>query len=224
MGKQLPQIIAWINSLPHPFSLLCFQEFPESQIKSFQKQLTGADYEVRFAVSFQRGTEIYGELTVFDKERIVVEKEETIELDTSFVEEHIFKLLLNRSALLTQLRYKDTSLVVVNTHLIAYSSNRHRREQLVKVMERVDVHTLNKTLPVLVLGDMNYSSLLMRGVLFDLVKKKGYANGFTAHTHAIFSMAKQQLDYIFYKNCEVKDIKVLQHRFSDHKPITFRIP
>lgn len=223
MGKQLPLITAWINSLSKPFSILCFQEFPQSQIEKFRKELIGTDYDYRFAVSFQRGNNIYGELTLVEKGKIKVEKEETIELGTSFAEEHIMKLKLIRTSLLTQIRYDNTSLVLVNTHLIAYASNSHRRMQLRKVLDRVDAYAAKKTLPVVVLGDMNYTSLLPRDALFGIIKEKGYTNGFHGHTHALFNFARQQLDYIFSKNCTVKDIKVLRHTFSDHKPITFSI-
>ncbi|MBA3724533.1 MAG: endonuclease/exonuclease/phosphatase family protein, partial [Candidatus Levybacteria bacterium] len=169
-GRNLDQITAWLNNLPQSFDILCFQEFPHAYIPYLQDHLKPFHYDFHYATSFKHGEDDYGELTLTDRTKLEVVAHSIVPLGTSFIEEQLLKLQSGRSALLTKLRYEKKSFLLVNTHLLAYASNQKRREQLAVVMRAVKDYLEKETMPVVVLGDMNYTSLLNRDRLFNLIR------------------------------------------------------
>lgn len=222
-GENLDTIINWLNSLPTSLDIICFQEFPQSEIPYLQRMLQPFPYDFFYAPSFRVTGKVYGELTLIHKKKIHLEAQTIVNLGTNFIEEKVFSTTYTRTALITKLRYKEQSFILSNTHLIAFASNRQRREQLQEVFREVDLLQENIRIPVLVVGDMNYTSLLSRTKLFQIVQQAGFVNAFNHNSHTLLGVKNQQLDYIFYNGCTIENIHVIKKPFSDHLPIEFTI-
>ena len=223
LGRNLDQILEWIVSLPKEFDIICFQEFPKSQIKTLQEYLKHFDYDFQFATSFKRKGRDFGELTLTNKKKLSIIETNIITLGHSIVEKKVLGLRRERTSLITKLRYNNTTILLANTHLAAYTINAKRREQLSKVIEIIDVDKKNKDIPNIILGDFNYSSLFRQGKFLKFVANKGFLNAHTNITHNLFSLTTHQLDYILYKNCKISDIQIERLSFSDHFPTKFTL-
>lgn len=221
-GRNIDQIITWLNSFKKPFDILCFQEFPEAKIKYLQRAMKSFPYDFSYASSFIFKNESYGELTLVHKEKLTLKEHFVVSLGTNIIEEKILRLLSHRTALVTQLCYNTQPFLLSNTHLIAFAMNMQRREQLRKLFGEL-ASGAKEDIPAVVLGDMNYSSLLSRKKLFELIETEGFANAYEEDTHNLFSLTSHQLDYIFNKQCTVQDIKVIDVPFSDHFPVQFTL-
>lgn len=222
-GENLNTIIDWLNSLPKSLDIICFQEFPQSEISYLQRMLRPFPYDFYYAPSFIVKSKVYGELTLMHKNKLRLEAQTIVSLGSNFIEEKVFKTTYTRTALITKLKYKEQSFIVSNTHLIAFASNRQRREQLREVFRQVDLLQEKTRIPVVIVGDMNYTSLLSRTKLFQIVQQFGFVNAFNHNTHTLLGVKNQQLDYIFYKGCTLKNIQIIKKPFSDHLPIEFTI-
>lgn len=220
-GENLDTIINWLSSLHKSFDIICFQEFPQSKITYLQSKMKPFPYTFTYAPSFIVKGNVYGELTLITKKKVTLVSQAIVQLGTNFFEKKVFKTTYTRTALITKLKYKKQSFILSNTHLIAFASNRQRRDQLQEVFTNVDYMQEKTLLPVVVVGDMNYTSLLSRTKFFDLIEQRGYINAFNYHTHKLLSLKEQQLDYIFYKGCRVENIRIVNKPFSDHLPIVF---
>lgn len=222
-GNNLAQVTAWLTHVPQPFDILCFQEFPLAQIKTFTNKLKPQQYNWKYATSFIKQKGDFGELTLVNTKKLQLGKCGIVNLGTSFWEKNAFRIQGERSSLVTQLRYKSKSILVANTHLLALAVNQERRDQLIKVIAHLEKALADAKTPVVILGDFNYSSLYRRGKLFALMEERGFVNTHTAHTHRLFAFKSHQLDYIFSQNCRVQDIEVLKLPFSDHLPVRFTL-
>jgi endonuclease/exonuclease/phosphatase family metal-dependent hydrolase len=221
-GKRLPQVIDWISKRPKQFDIICFQEFPFSQIASLANSPLATFFEYHTALGFKHAGQEYGQLTLINRKKIKVISAETIYLGTNFWESKVFGFTGGRSALATKCHYNGIDFTLVNTHLVAFGSNSHRRAQMAKIIDHFDNHA-EKNHPIVVLGDLNYSSLTGRGSLIRLMQEHKFTNAHTLNTHRLLNIKDHQLDYIFYKNMQVGDINVLKLPFSDHLPITFTL-
>jgi len=220
LGKNLLKIVDWLGRFPRQFNIICFQEFPSSQIKLFQSQ---SSYVTQFAASFRKKGEIYGELTLVLKKNVKVLSVQTIDLGKSIYEQRMSQTTGTRSSLVTKLLYNDVTFVLANTHLAAIASNMHRRKQVRKLIEYLGSSLFAQQTPMIILGDFNYSSLFGRKGLIKLMHEQQYTNAYLEDTHKLLNIKDHQLDYIFYKNIQVKHSKVLNLSFSDHRPITFAL-
>lgn len=218
-GQKLDEIIAWLNSLSKPFDILCFQEFPKAKLSHFQKSLKDFSYTDQYASSFIRKNNDYGELTLIHNKKISLLDSQIVQLGTSVFEQKLFGLRGQRSALFTKLSYNENVFYLVNTHLIAFSTNKQRRGQLSKIIEQLDQRN---TSPVLILGDFNYTSMVRQYKLLELLQNNGFTNGHKEYTHKIFFI-DHQLDYLFYKSCKIRNLKIPQLTFSDHLPMIFSL-
>jgi len=55
------------------------------------------------------------------------------------------------------------------------------------------------------------------------MEKNELTNAYKTHTHKLFFI-KQQLDYVFYNNCVIKNVKIGKKvKYSDHSPVWFDI-
>lgn len=221
-GHNLDKIVAWLNTFKNPFDILCFQEFPEAKIEYFQQALKPFPYDFSFASNFVFKNESYGELTLVRKEKLTLEEHFVVSLGTNIIEERIVRLLSHRTALVTQLCYRNQPFLLSNTHLIAFAMNKQRRDQLRTLFG--EITTDGKIdIPAVILGDMNYSSLLSRTALFELIEDEGFANAYKEDTHRFLSIKPHQLDYIFYKQCKIENVRVFNLPYSDHFPVSFTI-
>ncbi len=218
-GKRLEQICDWYKSIETNYDLICFQEFPKHKISYFMKTLPKDQYDYLFSPGFTFSPgisvreHIYGQLTVYNKEKLTLNNHRIISLGASRVEKHLFQNHLERSALLTQFTYENQPFIVVNCHLTPLTLNRRRLNQLDLITDQI-----RATDKALIIGDFNYPSVRQKG-LISFMKEKKFENGATnIKTYKLFFI-KQQLDYIFSKDCIIEEISVEDIRFSDHFPL-----
>ena len=222
MGKNLIKIVHWLNSLPNSFDIICFQEFPNPQIEYLKKNLKHYNYHFEYATSFVDKNIPYGVLTLIYKKIEIVDTT-IIPLGGSFIEAKFFGKTGERSALVTALRKDGQAFLLINTHLTAITLNKQRRAQLGKILEHIASATKNNETPLIILGDLNYSSLVKQNTLFHLMRQNGFNNSHREKTHRIFSITSHQLDYIFYRKCSIANVSVLKVPYSDHFPTTFTL-
>ncbi|HSA83816.1 MAG TPA: endonuclease/exonuclease/phosphatase family protein [Patescibacteria group bacterium] len=221
-GNRIEEVIGWLVSSQKKYDILCFQEFPRAKMPLVQKMLN--PYVVSYASNVIYQGKDYGQLTVLqNKDSQLIEAVE-LQLGTNFFEDKVLRLRGQRSSLITKVRYGKKTILLANTHLIAYASNKLRRKQLSMVLEHIErISQETKPSPTILLGDFNYSSLLRRQKLFSLIKKYGYTNAHRENTHRLLFVKHHQLDYIFYRNCNVSDVTLLKESFSDHLPMAFHL-
>ena len=222
-GENLTQIVQWLNSLSSPFDIICFQEFPIAEIDYLKNTLKPSNYNTAYATNFSSGKGVYGELTLILKKKAELLESNIVLMENSVVEQIIFKNKKERSSLITKVLHNNKMFLLANTQLSSYSLNGKRRQQLSKVIKALNSFEVRSNSPVIILGDLNYSSLTKRDKLWDLVKQNNFINGHMEKTHKLLSIIDHQLDYVLYKNCRVQNIEVLKIPFSDHYPMTFSL-
>lgn len=221
-GKRVEDISKWLATQPTAYDILCFQEFPKEKITYVKKILKPYSYAYASNVIF-RGKD-YGQLTVVLNKKITLVDYTEIKLGTNLLEDKILRLRGERSSLLTTLKYNKKKFLLANTHLIAFASNKLKRKQLAIVVEYIEtLFQKKKNIPTIVLGDLNYSSLLRRQKFFAYMKNNGFTNAHTQMTHNLLALKYHQLDYIFYKFCKVTGVQILKQSFSDHLPMAFKL-
>jgi endonuclease/exonuclease/phosphatase family metal-dependent hydrolase len=214
-GKHIAKILAWLAREKRA-DIICFQEFPKHRLADCQKAFPKNTYGYRFAPSLQRRAAIYGELTVFRTDRMRLVSADSLPLRTTTLDRYSIGRASKRSCLVTKFQIQRKTLSIANIQLSCLASNALRYTQLTNI-----IHTLKQhTVPCLIIGDFNMSSLLGRKKLFRLMKKNSYkaVEKYMA-THRLM-MVKHQLDYIFARNCDVRHVGVERIRFSDHYPVT----
>lgn len=225
-GKKLDLIQNWLLSKKR-FDIICLQEFPFKKNSKFLKLFEEQGYSYAFAPSFTRKKTQYGELTLFDSKKIKLVESKTIALGTNllegrWLEKGFRKQKGQRSSLLTLFKYKNKKLVVANSHLLCFALNSHRLNQLNKILNQVHLVGDHTKYSSVILGDFNYTSIVRQQRLIDFMKKYEHKNAYSTHTHKLF-MVGQQLDYVFYKDCNIKKIKIDKIKLSDHYPVQFNI-
>lgn len=209
------KILSWLKRNDHA-DIICFQEFPKDRIADCQNAFPENTYGYRFAPSLKKRHELYGELTLFRIDRMHLISSSSFPLRTTRLDRYSIGGVPNRSCLVTTFRWNRKKFRLANIQLSCYASNKTRYSQLTHI-----VHALGRnTVPSLIIGDFNMSSLLGRKRLFQLMEKNSYktVEKYIA-THRLL-MVKHQLDYVFSRNCDVRRITVDRIRFSDHYPVT----
>jgi endonuclease/exonuclease/phosphatase family metal-dependent hydrolase len=222
LGKKIEEIADWTASLKPIPNILCFQEFPEEKISYFLKKTDLNNYGFSFAKSLVKRGKVYGELTLYDLDKLKLWHSYNLTLGTSFMEKNFSLSGGERSALVTLLSFDKTKFVLVNIHLVMLALNAKRRKQTNKIFEYLDTLDLNPETPIILLGDFNYTSIAGQKRLLELMKKKGFTNAFIYPTHQRLILI-QQIDYVFYKNCEVFEVNISKQNLSDHFPILFKL-
>lgn len=217
-GKRLDDIRVWLQSHDKKFNLLCLQEFPQSKISLMVQ--TFPQYDYKFCGDFIKKDETYGQLTLFDREKLECLQSQEVYLGDSFIESILHKTKVSKIALVTVFMRRGKKFILVNTHLACLALNVKRRMQLEKIITAINASEAAKPLPALVVGDFNYSSLFLRQALFKFMDQYNFKNTFVAKTHRL-GLVNQQLDYIFCRDCVVDSAQVLSLSFSDHYPIEF---
>jgi hypothetical protein len=228
LGNNCDKLFYWLFKENNLRDFYCFQEFPEEKITELEKYLPNGHFDFVFCPGLGWKGKIFGELTVFNTNKLKLSESEQVSLEGKgdfgiILYRKRFKLHLsvgrtsvNRTALLTRFFYQKKQFVLVNTHLTAGHVNSRRIKQMNLVLKAV-----KNDKEVLILGDFNHP--FGRGL--PRVMKE---NGFTSAINKIktFRMVRGlylHLDYLFQKNCEVKNISVESVRFSDHYPIFFDV-
>lgn len=225
-GKKIELIQNWLLSKKH-FDLIFLQEFPYKKNSEFLKLYVSQGYKYSFAPSFIRRKTQYGELTLFNAEKIKLVEEVALGLGSNllenrFLENRFRKTKGQRSSLLTLFTHKGKKLVIANSHLLCFALNSHRLNQLNKILEKVHKIGDHTTYSSVILGDFNYTSIIRQKRLIDFMKKNEFENAYNTHTHKLFFL-KQQLDYVFYNNCQIKNVIIDKIKYSDHYPVKFTI-
>lgn len=225
-GKKIELIQKWLLKKKR-FDIICLQEFPLKSGSKFLKLFEENGYKYAFAPSFIRRKTQYGELTLYDYKKIKHIESHVIKLGTSlfedrFLENRFRKTKGQKSSLLTLFKYKNKKLVIANSHLLCFALNSRRLNQLNKILDNVKKIGDHTEYSSVILGDFNYSSILRQKKLIDFMDKHNYYNAYKTHTHK-FVIVKQQLDYVFYNNCKINNIRVDRLKFSDHYPVQFII-
>jgi len=222
-GENITQIVQWLNGLSSPFDIICFQEFPITEIDYLKNALKPFNYNTAYATNFNSGEGVYGELSLIRKKKAELLDSKILLVGNSIAEQKIFKNKKERSSLITKVLHNNKTFLLANTQLSAYSLNGMRRQQLSKVIKTLNSLKVGSNMPVIILGDLNYTSLVKRDKLFDLVNKNNFVNGHMEKTHKLLSIIDHQLDYVLYRNCRVQNVEVLKIPFSDHYPVTFSL-
>lgn len=218
-GRKLHEITEWLSQREAFFDIICFQEFPIDQIDLFLNSVNKESLDYRFSHGFKKKEKIYGQLTLFNKKKITLLEDVVLSLGPSVLERS--KIKGERSSLITRFVYQKKEFIIANTHLVCFALNNKRIFQLEKIITHF-TQNIAKNVPVLVVGDFNYSSLIRQKKLLNFMEQHGFTNAYTTSTYKLLFL-KYQLDYVFYKNCEIKDVEVLNLRFSDHFPAEFAL-
>lgn len=222
LGRKIEEIAEWTASLKPVPNIICFQEFPEEKISYFLKKTKLNNYRFSFAKSLVKRGKVYGELTLYDLGKIKLWQFYDLSLGISFLEKNFAFSGGRRSALVTLFSYGKTKFVLVNVHLVLLALNAKRRKQTNKIFDYLKTLDLDLKTPVILLGDFNYTSIAGQKKLLELVKDKGFSNAFIYPTHKKLVLI-QQIDYVFYKNCNVTDVNISKLNLSDHFPIQFKL-
>lgn len=219
LGKKLKAVLDWISTREkkyHTYDLICFQEFPYHNIAPFiESRKIATGYCFAPSIYFKKKT--YGQLTVFNQDKLKLIKSTELALGASRIEKKVgqlFRHATKRKSLLTLFEVNDKQLMVANTHLTSAAFNGHRINQLNEVCREIQ-----NSPHALIIGDMNYTSALPRFSLTRLIKKYQFEDMTKKlKTHRILFM-KHQLDYIFAKAVKVTGVIAEQLPFSDHYPL-----
>lgn len=218
-GGNIDKLKDWFAARRNVFDIICLQEFPLEEISVFLNQIKAFTFDYSFSPSFLKKKKQYGQLTVFNTKKLQLTGNTILSLGPSLLERS--KKRGERSALITHFNYKNKHIVVVNTHLVCFALNKRRITQLKRILAYF--HTLSqKDAPILLLGDLNYSSLIRQKILLTFMEKHNFINAYKTATFKKLFL-RYQLDYLFYKNCKVSDVRVAKLKYSDHYPIEFML-
>lgn len=226
IGRKLGKIVDWLITSHDQIDMCCFQEFPQDKIKEVVEKLKGHSMDYVFAEGITIQGNVYGELTLFNTKKLKLLRSERIHLGGKgdflwFLFDRYGRLdftfernKLERSALLTQFVCDNKTVTLINTHLTSHHLNYKRLQQIKSILKNVSDGS------TVVLGDFNYPF----GKLVKFMKINGFSHATRRiTTHRLLRIIPQHLDYIFYKGCQVENIKVHKVRYSDHFPIFFEI-
>ncbi len=221
-GKKLPQLSEWMMSLKEQPDIICFQEMPQKKISTLNKILDENGYAYKYAPSYTKGGNTYGELTAYKKGELILDFSKVVELGSSIVAKLISRHNSRYTSLLTVFKYKKKNFIIINLHLLPHGLNSRRRKQLGMAIEALAfVRYVN--MPSIIVGDYNYSSLTGQGGLIKFMGTHGFKmGGEKINTHRKWRIS-HQLDYVFYRNCSISNLDTDKVRFSDHYPFSFKL-
>lgn len=213
-GDKLSEIYFWIETLKKKPDIICFQEFPYKDLRTLKKQRFIEGMDFKFSPGLERETERFGQITIYNKNKLEFVDKKTIKLGVDYLEKFYKKSPNKRTALLTRFKYNNNIFVLVNVHLSAISLNSKRLDQLSKVLRHLE------KVPTIVLGDFNYSSLWRRDGLIRFMQKFEFSvAGEKMITNRYKKRVSQQLDYVFYHKFFLQEIFVERIDLSDHYPV-----
>ena len=214
-GKNLPKIYEWIKVEQSNVDIICLQEFPEKELININNYKFIKKFNYSFSPGLKKKNEQLGQLSLYKKELFTLVEEYTIDLGHDDLEVIYKKTPTKRSTLITTLEQNNNQFIIANVHLSAFSFNLNRRKQLKKVIE-----AMTSSVPVIMLGDFNYSNLFGRNFFIKYMEGMGLTMaGEKMITNKYKKLLKQQLDYVFYQGFKLSDINVKNLDFSDHYPV-----
>lgn len=214
-GINLPKIYDWIEKNNSNVDIICFQEFPENSIENIKDFLFLKKFNHIFSPGLKKNNQQLGQLTLYKKNNFKLIEDYVIDLGKDDLEIIYKKVPTKRSALITTFEINRNQFIIANVHLSAFSFNLNRRRQLKKVVEG-----MTTSVPVIMLGDFNYSNLFGRRFFIKYMENLGFnMAGGKMITNKYKKLINQQLDYVFYEGLKLSDIKVKNLPFSDHYPV-----
>jgi len=220
-GRKLDLIEKWLLKDPARFDVICLQEFPFNKKSRFLKSLGKHGYDYKFAPSFSGRDHHYGELTLYKKKKLKLLGHKIVKLGTNLLETR-FRKSGQRTSLLTLFKYRNKKIVVANSHLVCFALNSRRINQISKIIKNIKAMGNHSPFTTIILGDFNYTSRIRQKRLIEFMEKNELLNAYKTNTHKFF-FVKQQLDYVFYDGCVVKNANVGKVKYSDHSPVWFSI-
>lgn len=226
--------------------ILCLQEIDTDESSLLQIEKYGyklADY----SNSFIRFGKIFGVATFYNPAICKLLNTSSYQLPRSIYETIllIIRFLKGgnepRTVLKSKFQFKNTkkTLALHNTHLGVFESNQSRVKRMQKI---ISFNEDEKNSPTVITGDLNYHPYARRQ-LENLMKTSGFLEATRSLNYTsqlsltgklerynliqrIFSKIIQKLfsnrfklDYMFYKNLKLVEIKRIDTDFSDHYPI-----
>jgi endonuclease/exonuclease/phosphatase family metal-dependent hydrolase len=227
-GRKLDKIEKWLLKDPDKFDVICLQEFPFQKGTEFIEKFKEYGFDYKFAPSsyltkifFSRGDK-HGELTLYNTKKLKLIDDDIIKLGANFLEKR-FRVEGQKTSILTVFKCEDKLLVMANSHLVCYAPNSRRINQIAKIIKRVERLGDDSKFSTVILGDFNYTSRFRQKKLIEYMAKNDFINAYKAHTHK-YLFIPQQVDYVFYNNCDVKNVKINRKiKLSDHYPVQFTI-
>ncbi len=220
-GWKLSHILKWLSSQSKQFDIICLQEFPESKLEYIQNHLDKR-YKSLFSHTFTIGKSIYGPLTLYDSLKLRPVYSTVLKLGTNIVEVALHMNNKPRTALVTRLAHGKGELVLTNAHLACLAVNKVRRKQLGVILEHLKQVDESSKVAKVILGDFNYTSFMKQRSLMQLMTNNNFINAYRSITHRLLFI-KHQLDYAFYQNCQIKNVKVENLHYSDHFAVSFEV-
>ncbi len=213
-GKQLTEIYKWINSLNFQPDIICFQEFPISELENLKKIKIFKEPGHAFVSGLKKGGIAYGELTMFNSKKLNLINSVEIDLGIDHAEKFYKRFPTRRSALFTVFNYKNEKFSLINVHLSAAALNSSRRNQINTL-----INNFNNGRSIIA-GDFNYSNILWgEGLIKHMNDLNFKLAGESIITNKYKGKISQQLDYVFYKDLKLKKIEVVELTYSDHYPV-----
>lgn len=158
---------------------------------------------------------LYGELTLYRKNRLKLVNAKPVDLGINKFEKIIMRHSGQRSSLITEFKFDNQKIIVVNLHLVLLAWHSIRRKQINTILEVIG----QTDDPLIFVGDFNYSNRIIVSSLIKLMAQKGFSLASKDLVTHRFLGFYHQLDYVFYKNCKVGEINVGDINYSDHFPL-----
>ncbi len=201
--------------------VLCLQEVGDNT--SLEKILQNNGYKIAHkSPSFYKHKLVYHILTCFNSRSTTLDLTEYFTLPTSLYEK--FLKLVNkkqfpRTFAKTTLRKKGKKITIFNSHLSSWATDIERVRQLTKIFNQTKPYKH----PTLIAGDFNYpyGRKRLENIICQYNLKEATSSiNYTLQTKFLkFIPIRMKLDYILYKNMDLKNIKLLEQKNSDHLPI-----
>lgn len=238
LGRTFEPLFNWLF-LEHPLQdIYCFQEFPENKLNKISNYASLNGYKTCFAPGFTWRGLTYGELTIFNSNKLKLKSTKTIALggkgekhlvffrDRYKLEVKITHLTMDKTALLTDFEYKNKKLSLINAHLCSDVYNSRKLDQVDRILD--EEHT---QYPSIILGDFNYpigSGLIKRMANREFTSASVNQKTLTSpllgqKTFRFGPGIYWQNDYVFHRQCKVHEVTVKLVQHSDHYPIFFKV-
>ena len=212
-GQKLERIADWVKA-KNPM-VFCLQEFPQESLGNFVP-----GYQEFFAASFNKNKQTYGEM---------IGLAGNIDLTSAFCVDlgrmspvPFFPASGRRSALVIAFETQNGVVVIGDAHLEWRARAGYKLDQFKQLMGSIDQAFSDPEIPTILVGDFNFSNVFSGNGLERLALEKGYQLGNRFNTHRIFGI-RHQVDYVFYKNCRVEEVRTERINFSDHDPVLFKV-
>lgn len=208
LGLKVAEILPWLQK--ESLDIMCLQEFPENKLHLLKNFFP--DYGFEYVKSIRWGYS-FGQVTLYNQKKLQLTEVKKILLGKNVIKKVLMGHGEDRHALILTFSYKKKVFTLVNAHLTPVARNRRRIGELKVILDELPTN------PILILGDLNYTSLLPRYKLFDFMDSHAFTHESPlAPTHKLLGMP-QQTDYIFSRKMQVTNAKILPLTYSDHLPV-----